>query len=194
MKLVLRLLAFMVLLSGSACSGLFSGGQGTLNVTFSNQTNIDICEIYISKEKANDWGENQLAESETLAPGAEKTFSVKSGKYDLLARSCSKEALYSYRGVTGDFQAVIGGSGKSPIRAINAGTIEVCYIYIVPAGAGAWGEDQLGGVESILPGTTRLFFVEPGLVNLRAEDCNKNILSQVDNYDTASGLEWTIRP
>ncbi len=194
MKLVFRLIAFILLLSGSACAGLFSGGQGTLNITFSNQTKFDICEIYISTEKANDWGENRLAESETVAAGAEKTFTVKSGKYDLLVRNCSKEALYSYRGLTGDFTAVIGGPNKLPIRALNAGAIEICYIYIVPAGAGAWGEDQLGGVESIVPGATRVFFVEPGLVNLRAEDCNKNILSEVQNYDPASSMEWTIRP
>ncbi len=184
----------LILMTGiSACASLFSGGQN-LNITFSNQTKLDICEIYISTENANDWGENKLSDTETLPSGAEKTFSVKRGKYDLLVRSCDKAAIYSNHGVSSDFIAVIGGAGEQPIRAVNGSKVEVCFIYIVPAGTGAWGEDQLGGVESILPGASRLFFVQPGSYNLRADDCNKNVLSEVDNFDPSSGQDWTIRP
>jgi hypothetical protein len=194
MKLFKYSIAAILIMSTFACAELFSGGQTAITVSFSNQTQIDICEIYISSEKANDWGENKLPDSDTLPPGGEKTFNVKRGTYDILARACTKEALYSYHGVAKDFTAVIGGPGEVPFRAANTGKIEICFIYIIPAGTAAWGEDQLGGVESILPGESRLFFVNPGFYNLRADDCNKNVISEVENFDLVAGSEWSIYP
>lgn len=193
MKTFKLIIGLILILQVSACSSLFAGNRSDITITFSNQTQIDVCEIYISSDNANDWGENKLTESERLADGAEKSFTVKRGNYDLLARSCGKESMYSYHEVSSDFTAVIGGQGKQSIRVVNWAKAEICFVFISPVGTGDWGEDQLGGVESIMPEARRLFFVAPGLYNLRAEDCNKNVLSEVDNFDPSNGLDWSIQ-
>jgi hypothetical protein len=194
MKLLLKLLIIALLLSVSACSMFSSNKQAELSITFSNESNLDICEVYISKENSNDWGVNLLIDDEMILGGNEKSFAVNRGVYDLLVRTCTKDAIFSKSGVNSDFLAVIGSSGQLPIRVANIGEIDICYFYIAPAGTGAWGEDQLGSVESINSGNSRIFFLEPGLYNLMAEDCDHIPLAQRDNYNPASETEWTIRP
>ena len=66
------------------------------------------------------------------------------------------------------------------------------YLYISNQAEGDWGADQLGGVESILPGGVRIFYVPAGSYRLRAEDCARNPLQESGSLDLGAGLTWTI--
>lgn len=194
-KKILRLLSFgWLLIVVTACSVLAKEGQEGQEITISNQSGVEICEVFISPESSDGWGENLLADPEELPAGSQRTFTLKSGTYDLLVRSCGQAAVFSSSDIQGDFTALIGGTDRLALRAINRTQVEVCFVYIVPAGAGGWGEDQLGLVEGLLPAGSRLFFIEAGVYNLRAEDCDHNLISQQDNFDPAGGLDWEIGP
>jgi hypothetical protein len=191
----LRGLAFgLIFLAVSACSIAKGEGQSEIEITISNQSPLNICEVYVTKISANSWGDNLLIKPDTIPAGSERTFRLNSGTYDLLARTCAEEVAYSKSDIAGSYTAVIGGKGLFPVRAVNRSDLEICYIYATPAGAGAWGEDWLGSVETILPGKIRWFFFEEGLVNLRAEDCDHNLVEERDNFDPAAGLNWEIKP
>lgn len=186
-------LAFgLILTAFSACSPLNSGGEDEIEITLSNQSQLNICEVYITKINADSWGDNLLIKPDTIPAGSEHTFKLNSGKYDLLARTCAKEVVFSKSDITQDFIAIVGGNGLLPLRAVNRTETEICYIYAAPAGAGAWGDDLMASVETILPGQVRWFFLEEGPVNLRAEDCDHTLVDQRENFDPAAGLNWEI--
>ncbi|HLA64496.1 MAG TPA: hypothetical protein VK610_08700 [Rhodothermales bacterium] len=63
-----------------------SSGTGTAAVTMANRTNIPVHFVYISSCSTNSWGEDQLGSSETVSPGANRTFTMSPGCWDLKAR------------------------------------------------------------------------------------------------------------
>ncbi len=195
MKYIIRILLYgLLLIAVSACSVLEQEDEDGLEITVSNQSAVNICEVYISPENSIGWGANLLTEPKVIKAGSEHTFTLKSGTYDMLVRSCSQAAVYSTSEIKSGVTALIGGPDRLPVRAINRTQVEICFVYITPTGAGDWGEDQLGLVEGLLPAGSRLFFVEAGAYNLRAEDCDHKIISQQENFDPASGQDWEIGP
>jgi hypothetical protein len=195
LKSIHRAVAFLlIILSISACSSIEREVQGEIEITFSNQSPLNLCEVYITEISANSWGANLLIKPDSIPAGGERAFTLAADTYDLLARTCAKEVVYSTSDVAGDFTAVIGGAGLLPVRAVNRTDLEICYVFAAPAGAGAWGEDLLGSVETILPANVRWFFLESGPVNLRAEDCDHNLIAIRENFDPSAGLNWEIAP
>jgi len=71
------------------------GATGSLGVQISNETNRDICYIYISPSSAEEWGEDWLTNMETLFADRIRTFFVEPGTYDLTAQDCDGEEIAS---------------------------------------------------------------------------------------------------
>ncbi len=184
----------LTILAVSACSAIKKQVRGEIKITISNQSPINICEVYFSDIDANFWCSSVLIGEDTIPAGSERTFTLAAQTYDLLARSCAKEVVYSISDISGDFTAVIGSASLLPVRAVNRTDFEICYVYSAPAGSGAWSEDLLGSVETILPANVRWFFLEEGLYNLRAEDCDHHVIAQSENFNPASGQNWEIGP
>jgi len=153
---------------------------------------MDICEVYVSAEASNEWGENLLADQESLPSGESRTFKQNPGTYDLLVRNCDSVTMLSIAKLTSDIALTIGGSGTVPLQVENTSTTEICFIYIVPQVTEGWGDDQLGSVESILPGDGRIFFLVPGVYRLRTEDCDHNPLQETNSFDLTTGSIWTV--
>lgn len=181
----------MLTLVLSACSPANSGGS-PVNVTLDNQSSMEICEVYVSAEASNEWGENLLADQAPLASGESRIFEKNPGTYDLLVRNCESVTMLSIAKFSSDIAITIGGSGTVPLQVENASTTEICFIYIVSQNNEDWGQDQLGSVESILPDEGRLFFLIPGMYRLRAEDCDRNLLQETEAFDLNIGSIWIV--
>ena len=69
-------------------------------VVLVNQSEQDVCFVYIAPTESEDWGEDWLGEDEVISPGATRTFTVTVGTYDLLAADCAAEVLSEQYEVT----------------------------------------------------------------------------------------------
>ena len=58
-----------------------------------NNSDVEVCFIFISPTTADDWGEDKMGDMESLPPGAQRIFYVQGGTYDLQAADCEAETL-----------------------------------------------------------------------------------------------------
>jgi len=188
-----RVLSVRWWLTISLCFFLPVACQTTpLEIEIENQSSLPICEVYISPQHQADFGENQLQEGEMISGGARRSFTLEAGEYDLLVRTCSEETVYSEAKINQNRQILIDGEGKFPFRVTNQTGHEICYLYITQTEE--WGEDHLGKVESILPGSVRLFFLAPAFYHARALDCDENVLGEIRNVNLVDSFDWVISP
>jgi hypothetical protein len=186
---IVLLLTFNAALS--ACGTAGASGAG-LTFTLSNQTASAICEVYVTAQESNDWGENLISAGDEISPGSQRVFQKPAGTYDLLAMNCDGIPVHSTAAVSADAVITIGGAGTSPLTVENAANSEICYLYLANAGEGDWGADQLGGVESILPGASRIFYHPTGSLQARAEDCAHQVIQEASALELTGALTWTI--
>jgi hypothetical protein len=97
--------AFAALVVGAvACGG---GGDSTgptpapqtATIRLLNESSVPIVAVYFTACSESTWGSNRLGASETLAPGALRTWTVEPGCYDLRASTGSKTASWFDRDV-----------------------------------------------------------------------------------------------
>ena len=191
MKLFSSLIGLVSGLILAACSTGTASGPA-INLTLSNQTPGPICEVYASGEASNEWGASLLPEGTQILSGEEREIPLKAGVYDVLVRDCDGISVHSSAQISADSLIQVGGVGFVPLTVENASAGEVCFLYISIQPEGDWGTDQLGSVESILPGEVRIFYVPAGSYRLRAEDCARNPLQESGSLDLGAGLTWTI--
>lgn len=191
MKPLSLLIILFIGLNLAACSAGSSGGPA-INLTISNQTPAEICEVYASNQQSNEWGTSLLPEGSPINSGAERVFQLPAGVYDILVLNCDGISIFSSAQIGESSSIQIGGAGWVPITVENAANGEVCYLYISNQVEGDWGADQLGGVESILPGGVRIFYVPADSYRLRAEDCARNPLQESGILESGAGLTWLV--
>jgi len=184
----------ILLLLGIALSACSAGSVGEVGITVTvvNQTSGPICEVYVTTGVSNDWGRNLIPTGNDLAAGAERSFQQPAGTYDVLIRDCNGVPIQSLAKVNGNTTIPVGGTGMVPLTIDNAANSEVCYLYISNAADGSWGTDQLGGVESILPGAQRLVYVAPGNYRIKAENCAHEVLGATDGLEISAEMNWTV--
>ncbi len=68
---------------------------------------------------------------------------------------------------TGDFQ----------IKVVNQSPDEVCYVLISSSGSDEWGEDWLGGEETIATGDSKSFTVPAGPHDVQLEACDEAVMA-----------------
>ncbi len=64
-------------------------------------------------------------------------------------------------------------SGDIDITIVNRSPDEVCYVLMSPSNDDEWGDDWLGGNETIDPGATRVFSLDSGTSDVRVESCDE---------------------
>jgi len=185
------IISLILSLNLAACSAISVSGPA-VNLTIANQTQAAICEVYASGEESNEWGASLLPEGTQILSGEERAIPLQAGVYDVLVRNCDGVTIHSSAQIAADTRIQIGGADSVPVTIDNAASREVCYLYISNQTEGDWGADQLGNVESILPGDVRIFYVPAGSYRLRAEDCAHNPLQESVSLDLGAGLTWTI--
>lgn len=67
-----------------------------LSFTLTNESNVEVCSVFISPTTASTWGQDQLGSS-TIAPGGSFTFEVEPDIYDVLLEDCSGDTLSDSR-------------------------------------------------------------------------------------------------
>jgi len=109
--------------------------------------------------------------------GASRIFEIPTSEgesaYDVLVLDCDLAALASTWEVSADKTLVVGGTGKVPLRLLNASEVELCYVFLLEDAQPVERDaDYLGQYESIAEGETRVFFVDPGTYDMLAVDCD----------------------
>jgi hypothetical protein len=73
----------------------------------------------------------------------------------------------------GDRGGSSSATGGVDITVTNRSPDEICYVLISPSSSDSWGDDQLGGDETIGPGDSRVFSMDDDTYDLRAENCDE---------------------
>ena len=161
-----------------------------------NESSYEVCYVYISPVDQDDWGADWLGLGTTIPAGASHTFPVPSGTYDLRADDCDGNPLDIQTGITLGAEGItwtLSDVTQASLTVINQLDIPICYIYISPAGSAEWGGDWLGG-DAIAPGSEYTFTFPEGTYDLRAEDCNGNLLTEEYGATLSGDMTWTISP
>lgn len=111
-------------LGAVACGGDSDGPAApapapqTGTIRLRNDASVPIVAVYFTKCNESTWGANKLAASESLAPGALRSWTVEPGCYDLRASTGSKSASWYDRTLTpgGALQLAV----PSTVSAINS--------------------------------------------------------------------------
>lgn len=96
-------LALAFALSAAACGGDSTGPEPaprTSTIRLLNESATPITTVYFSQCDDTSWGANRLADGETLAPGALRSWTVAPGCYDFRASNGSKAASWFDREIT----------------------------------------------------------------------------------------------
>ncbi len=177
-------------------SGSTSGSVGSTSgfeVKVVNRSPDEICYVMISPSEDDMWGDDWLGDEETIAPGSTRTFEVPAGTYDIEAETCDEAVMATAWEVDDDFSLVVGDP-KATVRllVVNNSDTEICYIYISPTSADEWGDDWMGDMESLPSGGSRMFYVQPGVYDLQAADCDDNALAEEYEVDLTDDTTWTL--
>jgi hypothetical protein len=79
---------------------IFVGGSHTVvDLILENASGVEVCYVQIAANEAENWGQDRLGKEETLAPGAQRTFTFASGKYDMLLSNCDGDPLLEEYGI-----------------------------------------------------------------------------------------------
>ncbi len=177
-----------------ACVGLFMlfppGAEFELAVA--NQSEYDICSVYISSSASSDWGDNWLASGERLRPGDSRTFVVNLTEYDVLAQACDAAVLATLWERTDAQTLTVGGSGLAAVRLVNTTAASVCMVNISSSQDDTWGANRLSGGEVIVSGGERIFFISPGTYDMRAQDCSSETVDLTYYVNVAGETLWSV--
>ncbi|MBN2391348.1 MAG: hypothetical protein JXR84_11515 [Anaerolineae bacterium] len=67
-------------------------------------------------------------------------------------------------------------SGDFEIKVVNESPDEICYVLISSSESDQWGEDWLGGDETIASGDSKTFTVSAGEHDIQLEGCDEAVL------------------
>ncbi len=161
-------------------------------VTVVNNSPYEVCYVYISPADSDSWGEDWLAEDETIAAGDGRQFMVASGSYDLLTRACDRAILGSAWKFNADLQVDISAPGLVPFRMANDVGQELCYVFISPSDSDSWGDDRMGSHEVLGVDETRIFFIEPGTVDVMIQDCEQVTVAEAYAIVAQGETTWSV--
>lgn len=84
------------------------------------------------------------------------------------------------------------GGSKPQVILENDSSYTVCYVNISLTSSSDWGDDMLGANETIEPGESRTFDVDAGTYDLRALDCNQEVLDIQNGVEVDGPITWTL--
>ncbi len=176
---------------------LLDSHETTLRII--NNTTDPICYVFISPAAGEGWGSDWLGENQTIDLEQGVTFTVGTGMYDLRVENCDREVLAESldQHLEGDMHWVVdseaSASTETVLEVINNTPQNICYLHISPSTSDNWGQDWLGTEEIIYAGESRTFTMETGMYDLRAKNCEEEIIAEsVDNHLQGS-MEWNLQ-
>ncbi len=85
-------------------------------------------------------------------------------------------------------------SGMVELILENQSGLPVCYIYISSVQEETWGDNWLPQNEMVPSGSRRVFQVAEGTYDLRADDCNNNLVDIHYEVQLAGQMTWSLDP
>jgi len=76
----------------------------------------------------------------------------------------------------------------------NQSGLPVCYVYISSVQEEEWEENWLPQKEMIPSGSSRVFQLEEGAYDLRADDCDNNLVDIHYEVQLAGEMTWSLEP
>lgn len=185
----------LVLVSTLACSGGTLPGWLTrgVDIKIVNRSPDVICYVFVSSSDDDMWGEDQLGEEETIDSGSSRVFRLDDGTYDVRIEACGDVVMATAWEIASDTTLTIG-ERDADVRVVlvNDTEIEACYVLISTASSEDWGDDRLGAHEIVEPGDRRVFYVEPGIYDLWAGDCDDQVIAEQYTVDLTEDSIWTL--
>ncbi len=85
-------------------------------------------------------------------------------------------------------------SGVAQLTLKNDSGITLCAVYISPTESESWGENALANNEALRSGSQQVFQVPEGSYDLRADDCDGNLVAYYFGVDLAGHQTWSLDP
>jgi len=171
-----------------------TGAASAASLEVKNRSGQTICYVYVSACSEDSWGDDILG-SETLSNGESASVRVTNGCWDLKAEDCDHAVVATRRGVqvSGNTSWTVGGASAENVRLSvhNRTGNTVCYIFVSACSSDSWGDDVLE--ESVLAnGNNTTVHVTAGCWDLKAEDCDHNVMATRRNLTVDANTTWTI--
>ena len=162
------------------------------SVYIENQSPYEVCFVYISPADADSWGDDWLATDETIPSGEGREFLVAQGSYDLLTRACDRAILTSLWKFDTAQDVVISAPGLVPLRVTNDIGQDICYFFVSLGSSDTWGDDRMGSHEVLGVDETRIFFIDPGTIDLMAQDCEGTTVAEQYGISAQGEMFWSL--
>ncbi len=204
---VLLALSTLCMLS-SACGDWEAEGlkPGFGRLLVENTSSDAIHRVYISSVSVDEWGDDCLGTFETIEPGEMRGWQMPRGRYHVKCELEGGQVLdsleeYSVREGE-DTPCVVFDQGEGVVeptsapatwatgtlRVVNDSSRTIHYVNFSLTHDENWGEDRLGGNETIVPGYWREWGGVPvGRYNVRIEFADGSDLDSLEVYSVEAG-------
>jgi hypothetical protein len=169
-------------------------------VAFSVQNNacVTLCSVYIAQTSCDNWGIDWV-DNDSLRTGESVTAYLPAGKYDVLLEDCTGLSFHFYEervnGINdlliSDADAKKKDTCQAALTVVNHTEAPICHLWIAAEHSESFGGNWLGQ-DQIAPGESDQFFVFPGTYDIKAEDCDFNILRLEMDTEIEDHLEWVV--
>lgn len=168
---------------------------GLASLTINNQASTVICYVRLSPTSSDQWGDDQLGDTETIASGGSFTiWDVPAGEYDYQALDCNQVVLDEHYGVFLDEAGMTWTIRNATdwLTVINSSSYTVCGLYVSSLEDSRWGVNRLGEGGTIDIGGQTTVNVPSSTYDLRAEACDGDTYWEEYERPINGGHEWTL--
>jgi len=175
-------------------------GEDFVPFTVQNDACVTFCDVNIAPSRCDDWGFDWLMIGwDTLRTGESLTAFLPPGKYDVLLEDCTDLSYYFKKqlvnGENGlqvsDVDADKKDGCQASLTVVNNYDVPICHMWIGADHSDYFGGNWLGE-DQIAPGERSQFFVFPGIYDLKAEDCDFNILRREMDVLIEDHITWEV--
>nr|MBN1229391.1 protein kinase [Anaerolineae bacterium] len=171
-----------------------SGDTATMVII--NRSDYPVCEVYVSPNESDQWGDNQLGSNRVIGTGDSYTLrDIMPDRYDYMALDCDGYVLDEHYGVDlvagGDYTWEIRDADTA-ITIVNSSSYTLCYVRISSPTDMVWGIDRLAEDEVIAPGDQAVVYMPSESYDMRTETCDGETWWEEYGIDITGGYTWTV--
>lgn len=156
---------------------------GDAPLTILNDLDAVVCYVFIGPSSSESWGSDWLGTGMVILPGINFNLNIPQGTMDFQATDCGFNVVSEVYGAEvtaeGGVWTLSGAQADTTsLELVNQSTATVCYVQISLTTATEWGDDWLGENNVIESGQSFIFQMPADTYDLRALDCNQEVISE----------------